>query len=164
PLAELVGQLLAGDPDRRPASAREVIVRLQQIETQTGRGSQPGLWGDTHRLPAASGPGPATGRAARRRKWAGVLIGLGLLAAVVLAGVGWGLSGRASPGATGQREGVRPPEGGPPSPVAGPRRPAPGTRLLKRFTNALGMKFVLVPRGKFWMGGRAGKPGDREVE
>ncbi len=32
-----------------------------------------------------------------------------------------------------------------------------------RFRNSLGMEFVLVPRGKFWMGGGGGKPGDREV-
>src|SRR4051812_34311656 len=32
-----------------------------------------------------------------------------------------------------------------------------------RFTNSLGMEFVLVPRGKFWMGGGGGKAGDREV-
>jgi formylglycine-generating enzyme required for sulfatase activity len=31
-------------------------------------------------------------------------------------------------------------------------------------TNSLGMKFVLVPRGTFWMGGGGGQPGDRQVE
>ena len=33
-----------------------------------------------------------------------------------------------------------------------------------RFTNSLGMEFVLVPRGKSWLGGGGGKPGDKEVE
>jgi len=33
-----------------------------------------------------------------------------------------------------------------------------------RFTNGMGMEFVLVPRGKSWLGGRGGKPGDKEVE
>jgi formylglycine-generating enzyme required for sulfatase activity len=32
------------------------------------------------------------------------------------------------------------------------------------FTNALGMKFALVPRGAFWMGGGGGRPGARRVE
>ncbi len=32
-----------------------------------------------------------------------------------------------------------------------------------RWRNSLGMDLVLVPRGKFWMGGGGGKPGDREV-
>jgi len=33
-----------------------------------------------------------------------------------------------------------------------------------RFTNGMGMEFVLVPKGKSWLGGRGGKPGDKEVE
>jgi formylglycine-generating enzyme required for sulfatase activity/serine/threonine protein kinase len=32
------------------------------------------------------------------------------------------------------------------------------------FTNALGMKFALVPKGKSWLGGGGGKLGEREVE
>ncbi len=33
-----------------------------------------------------------------------------------------------------------------------------------KVTNPLGMEFVLVPKGKAWLGGFAGKPGDREFE
>jgi len=40
-------------------------------------------------------------------------------------------------------------------------QPAP---LAKSFTNSLGMPFVLVPKGKFLMGGGGGKPGAKEVE
>ena len=34
----------------------------------------------------------------------------------------------------------------------------------RRLTNRIGMEFVLVPRGTFWMGGSGGKPGDKQVE
>src|SRR5262249_55726862 len=36
--------------------------------------------------------------------------------------------------------------------------------LEKEITNTIGMKFVRVPRGKFWMGGGGGKAGDRQVD
>jgi formylglycine-generating enzyme required for sulfatase activity len=35
--------------------------------------------------------------------------------------------------------------------------------LPKTFTNALGMEFVVVPRGKSWLGGGGGTPGPRAV-
>jgi uncharacterized protein (TIGR02996 family) len=34
----------------------------------------------------------------------------------------------------------------------------------RRLTDSLGVEFVLVPRGTFWMGGAGGKPGDRQVQ
>jgi formylglycine-generating enzyme required for sulfatase activity len=34
----------------------------------------------------------------------------------------------------------------------------------KKIANGLGMEFALVPRGKAWLGGGGGKPGDKEVE
>jgi len=34
----------------------------------------------------------------------------------------------------------------------------------RRLTNSIGMEFVLVPRGSFWMGGRGGEPGEKQVE
>ena len=35
--------------------------------------------------------------------------------------------------------------------------------LPPTFKNSLGMEFVLVPKGKSWLGGGGGKPGDKEV-
>jgi formylglycine-generating enzyme required for sulfatase activity len=37
-------------------------------------------------------------------------------------------------------------------------------KLAPTFTNSLGMEFVLVPKGRSWLGGGGGKPGDKEVE
>ena len=36
--------------------------------------------------------------------------------------------------------------------------------LSLKHTNKQGMEFVLVPKGKSWLGGGGGKPGDKEVE
>ena len=36
--------------------------------------------------------------------------------------------------------------------------------LASAFTNRLGMEFVLVPKGKSWLGGGRGKPGNKETE
>jgi formylglycine-generating enzyme required for sulfatase activity len=46
-----------------------------------------------------------------------------------------------------------------PAPSAGPPAEPP-----KAITKNLGMKFVLVPKGTFWMGGEGGKPGERQVQ
>jgi formylglycine-generating enzyme required for sulfatase activity len=40
-----------------------------------------------------------------------------------------------------------------------PREPLPN-----KYKNSLGMEFVLVPKGKSWLGGGGGKPGEKEVE
>ncbi|HZZ78224.1 MAG TPA: family 16 glycoside hydrolase [Gemmataceae bacterium] len=37
-------------------------------------------------------------------------------------------------------------------------------RRLSGYNNSLGMEFARVPAGKAWLGGGAGKPGDKEVE
>src|SRR5205823_2847749 len=34
--------------------------------------------------------------------------------------------------------------------------------LPAEIVNSIGMKFVLVPRGTFWMGGEGGQPGTRQ--
>jgi len=51
------------------------------------------------------------------------------------------------------------PRSGPTAPVASVRKPPPG-----QFINSLDMAFALVPKGKAWLGGGGGKPGDRQVE
>ena len=43
-------------------------------------------------------------------------------------------------------------------------RPDRPSKHPASFKNSLGMEFVLVPKGKSWLGGGGGKPGDKEVE
>ncbi len=47
----------------------------------------------------------------------------------------------------------------------GPARSAPANPTVRpaTFTNSLGMKFVRVPAGTFWMGGGGGQPGGKQV-
>jgi serine/threonine protein kinase/formylglycine-generating enzyme required for sulfatase activity len=47
-------------------------------------------------------------------------------------------------------------------PVAAGDASADGA-LPKTFTNRLGMEFVLIPKGRSWLGGGGGQPGDKEV-
>jgi len=44
-----------------------------------------------------------------------------------------------------------------------PPPPAITDALPPKFTNRLGMEFVLVPKGKSWLGGGGGRPGGKEV-
>ena len=43
------------------------------------------------------------------------------------------------------------------------REESPTATLPPTFKNSLGMEFVLVPKGKSWLGGGGGRPGDKEV-
>lgn len=42
--------------------------------------------------------------------------------------------------------------------------PTKSATLKMSYTNSLGMEFVLVPKGKSWLSGYGGTPGDQEVE
>jgi len=51
-----------------------------------------------------------------------------------------------------------------PGPAGAATASTPTGSLPREFTNSLGMEFVIVPKGKAWLGGGGGKPGDKEVE
>ena len=42
--------------------------------------------------------------------------------------------------------------------------PTPSIPMPPKFTNSLGMEFALIPKGKAWLGGRDGKPGNTVAE
>jgi len=49
-------------------------------------------------------------------------------------------------------------------PAVAPPPPAKHFGIPVEYTNSIGMEFVIVPKGKSWLGGGNGKPGDNEVE
>jgi eukaryotic-like serine/threonine-protein kinase len=67
--------------------------------------------------------------------------------------------------AGGEHVATAPPAGGktPLVPLPPVEVPKTTTPLPPTFKNNLGMEFVLVPKGKSWLGGGGGKPGDKEV-
>lgn len=92
-LADLVRRLLEKDPERRPASAAEVVAELEQIAATLGSASGSGSHTSAFAAVAADGGNPAPAQAASaaddgpRRPWGAWLLGgLVLLLALV---VGW---------------------------------------------------------------------------
>jgi WD40 repeat protein/formylglycine-generating enzyme required for sulfatase activity len=136
-LSDLVLRLLAKEPKGRPASAAVVAAELAALAGAMA--SAPTL--------VEAPPGKASQEVQRpgRRRW---LVAAGVIAALLLLVAGGGLAlflglGERDPG-------QQPPNQGPGD---GP--------LPAAFTNSLGMEFVLVPKGKSWLGG--GNPGTKEV-
>jgi formylglycine-generating enzyme required for sulfatase activity len=142
-LSDLVMDLLAKKPEARPESAREVAERLATLAmdstaeaTKRGRATGSPRRGKTRvRSASAQWRGP--------RLAAGAAVSLVVL--LLGAGLLWSLRTRA--GALGSTEVVLDAKWTPTS-----------------FTNSLGMEFVLVPRGKSWLGGGAVQAGNKEVE
>jgi len=149
-LSELVLKLLAKDPSQRPANAQAVVQALRQLEqqaTQEVPRTQAGSARD--RIKPASPGARAPARKSRRLLMLGMAGALVAVLALVL--LRFWQAPREDPGKTGPipaTVAVNPPASVPPP----------------TYTNRLGMAFALVPRGKSWLGGGAGKVGTKEVE
>lgn len=153
-LCDIITKLLAKKPEERFGSAREVADVLADCEAQL----------KTHaRLKNYSLiPRNKESAAGKSRKWKRVG------AAVVLLSV-LGLAVTESVGITHllptpQQTVAVPPQANPKAQTNTPPRSVVTHDVPPAFTNSIGMEFVLVPKGKSWQGGGAGRPGDREVE
>jgi formylglycine-generating enzyme required for sulfatase activity/tRNA A-37 threonylcarbamoyl transferase component Bud32 len=150
-LCGIVAKLHAKDPAARFQTAREVADLLADCEAKLKAQQEV-----KNTLPAPAVEPTAPTAPAGRMKWAAaaavVLLPLIALAVTEFAGVTHLFRG---PGPT-------PDPGKPgrePTPVAVARQEA----LPPTFQNSIGMEFVIVPRGKAWLGGGEDRPGDREV-
>jgi serine/threonine protein kinase/formylglycine-generating enzyme required for sulfatase activity len=144
-LCDVIARLHEKDPAKRFRSAREVADLLTDCQTQLQRH---GKLVDRSRIP---GPGrPRRAKPEGRRSWLVPATAMGLFMTVTVT---------EATGLTKLFSGLyRVSAAGTPTPAARPAGPA-----TPRFTNGLGMEFVRVPKGKAWLGGGEGKPGDREV-
>ncbi len=133
-LNDLVMQMLAKEPGERPADAKTVADVLAVWETPE---TPPLSVNGT--VPVAV---PVNAPRRRRSRMRVVLAAAGLLVLIVL-GL---LLGPRFPSGADSRSAAKP----------GP--------LEKQFRSALGIEFVLVPKGRFLMGGGSGKVGTKEVD
>jgi eukaryotic-like serine/threonine-protein kinase len=146
-LCDIIAKLHAKDPDDRYQSAREVADVLADCEAQLKANAK---LKDYSRIPRSQP------RLSGRRKWlavaAAVLLPVIALAVTEFAGVTHlflrqATSNTSKPGSDRTSVSTAKQESLPPT-----------------FKNSIGMEFVLVPKGKSWLGGGNDKLGDKEVE
>ncbi len=159
-LCDVIAKLHAKDPDDRYQSAREVADVLADCEAQLKANAR---LKDFSRIPQSK---PVS----RQRRSGLMLVVLLLVGFLVLAAIGSGaviaalwlfasLNGGSQPSVTPEVTKMVATSGADPAPVVASKpNPLPPT-----FKNGIGMEFVIVPKGKSWLGGDREKPGDREV-
>jgi formylglycine-generating enzyme required for sulfatase activity len=145
-LCDIIVKLHEKDPARRFQSAREVADLLADCQMQLQRH---GKLIDRSKIPSPNRPRrPKTGA---RQSWLVPATAMSLFMTLTVtesAGLTHFFSGLYRVSAAGT-----------PIPTA-----RPDGRTTPHFTNALGIEFALIPKGKAWLGGGGGKPGDREVD
>jgi formylglycine-generating enzyme required for sulfatase activity len=152
-LCDIIAKLHAKDPADRFQTAREVADLLADCEAKLKAQQEA-----KNTLPAPEVKPTAPTAPTGRKQWAAAAAAVAALplialAVLELAGVTHLFRGQ---GPT--PDPIRPGRGSTPVPVAKQEL------LPPTFTNSLGMEFVIVPKGKAWLGGHKAKLGDREVE
>src|SRR5437660_1743439 len=147
-LCDIIAKLHAKNPDDRYQSAREVADVLADCEAQLKANAK---LKDYSRIPRSKP------RRSGRRKWAAaatvLLLPVVALAVAEFAGVTHLFQAQQA-----TRDPIKP--GDQPSSVSAAKPEA----LPPTFKNSIGMEFVIVPKGKSWLGGGKDRLGDQEVE
>ncbi len=152
-LCDIITKLHAKNPDERYQSAREIADVLANCESQLK--AHAGLK-DFSLIPR--------GKAQPAGWWKWVAV-----AALVLPLLAIGLYAVTRPGSQPKVAGNGSSEPSTPDPIKPVAEPTPVSvakqePLPPTFKNGIGMEFVVVPKGKSWLGGGKDKPGDKEVE
>jgi len=165
-LGDIISKLHAKNPADRFHSAREVADVLADCEAQLNTGSR---LRDFSRIPRIS-----VNKAERpgRRKWlvaSLLLLPLLGLTGTELAGITRWFGGSSSANQPGNATGAGVAKSGPlnlaPADSTNVKNPMAARELVEpAFKNSIGMEFVVVPKGKSWLGGAKERPGEKEVQ
>lgn len=90
-----------------------------------------------------------------------IVAGLLTAAGVVASGIYWFVKKNPTPPVVVVRGDL--PKVGVPISQVPQKEPTKSDEPAKNFTNSVGMEFVLVPKGRSWLGGGGGKPGPKEI-
>jgi len=152
-LCDIIAKLHAKNPDDRYQSAREVADVLADCESQLKANAK---LKDFSRIPKSNLPAvarPAAAVKSGRRKWvAAAVLLLPLIALAVTESAGVTHLFRGQQATTDPIKSVA---------NATPIEVAKQHQLPTTYTNSLGMEFVVVPKGKSWLGGGKDKLGDK---
>jgi serine/threonine protein kinase len=156
-LRMVLAKMTAREPAQRYQTHDEVATVLTPFVKKTrGMKPEPVAKSDERTMNKAAPAAPPDRETKQRRRWP-VPVWVGAAIAALLLVVGVIIVMLAS-------RGSQPSEAAPSTNAPSTPETKSAEDLPAAFTNALGMEFVRVPRGKSWLGGGDGTPGEKEVE
>lgn len=155
-VAAIVRKLLAKKPANRYQTPAEVVAAIGVINESPPPAGEQTLSTNERWAQIASPANTVEYSRPVQRKRGAMLIGLLGILLVAVGVAGWMIVG-------GMTKGVSRDKIAEDSSTRGSNHDHDSS-LPARYKNSLGMEFALVPKGKSWLGGGGGRPGDKEVE